>query len=121
MQYAVGMPNLYVLANSLPPIVWALLAGFILTGADIVFRYWQDTPWRGGFWVALGIYTVGVMCMMFTFFGKNIAIATMLTVLINMISYLVVAYFIFGDTLSPIKLFGLGLGLIAIFVLELSH
>jgi len=83
-----------------------------------VFRIWLAEKWYYGFALVLAIYVAGIFCMMMTFFQQNIAIATVAAILVNIVTYLLVARILYGDTLSMLQITGLALGLAAIVILE---
>ncbi len=56
--------------------------------------------------------------MMLSFFEKNIALATILVVIANAMSYLIVAYAMYGDTISYRQIIGLLFGIVAFIILE---
>lgn len=98
--------------------VWIVLGGVFLTGGDILFRIFQSSQWKFGFVVAFCVYGIGSLCMMLSFFGENIAVASILTLVFNVLIYLAAAYFFFGDTVSHREIFGILLGLAAVMVIE---
>lgn len=106
------------IAEVFPSIVWTALSGTLLTIGDVVLRLWfgKDVPY--GFGIAFLLYAIGLLCMMMSFFGKNIAIATVAAVIINVVTYLLFSYIFYGDTLGVWKIIGIGLGLISIAILE---
>ena len=104
----------------MPVILWTLTSGVFLTIGDIVLRIWLPDRWQFGFALVFSIYMLGIFCMMMSFFGQNIAIATVAAVLVNVVGYLLAAYFLFGDTISILQISGCSLGLIAIAILELA-
>jgi hypothetical protein len=110
----------YTISNLLPAIAWSLLSGLVLTGGDIVLRMSFADKWTSGFYLTFMIYMLGIFFMMMSFFQQNIAVATVAAVIINAVGYLVVVYFLYGDTISMPQLAGIVLGLCAFAILELS-
>ena len=108
------------LSGTLPPAYWALTSGLVLTLGDIVLRSWFETGWHYGCLTAFLIYMLGIICIMLSFFGKNIAVATVLAVISNAVMYLLISHWKWGDTISMQQGIGVALGLIAFAVLELS-
>lgn len=107
------------ISTLLPNILWIFLSGTFLTLGDIALRMWFASDLRNGFLIAFLLYVTGIFCMMMSFFEKNIAVATIAAVLVNIIIYLAVSNYLYGDTLNGWHFFGIGLGFIAIIIFEL--
>ena len=107
------------ISTLLPNIFWILLSGIFLTLGDIALRMWFASDLHNGFLTAFLLYMTGIFCMMMSFFEKNIAVATIATVLVNIIIYLLVSNYLYGDTINGWHLFGIILGCIAIIIFEL--
>lgn len=107
-------------AALLPPFGWSLLCGIFLTLGDVVLRSWFETQQGSGFCIALSIYTLGLLCMMMSCFGQNIAVAGIVAVLINSLGYLLISYLVWGDTVNAREAIGIAMGLMTILVLELK-
>ena len=108
------------ISTFLPTVAWTVITGILLTLGDLVLREWLDTRWPLGFWVVLTIYMVGTFCMMMSFFSQNIAVATVAAVVANAVGYVVASYFIFGDTISALKIMGMFAGIVSFAILELA-
>ncbi|MFZ2586792.1 MAG: hypothetical protein WAZ18_01515 [Alphaproteobacteria bacterium] len=107
------------LANLLPSLAWTCLSASLLTLADILFRGWQLNPWPNGFGIIYIVYAIAIFFTMMSFFGENIAVATITLIIFNSVAYMLLAYGLYGDTLTPIQLTGISLGLAAIVVMKL--
>lgn len=115
-----GMPQ--QLSSFMPVLAWLALSAFLLTVGDLLFRLWAAGGWTLGFWIAFTVYMVGIFCMMLSFFGEHIAIASTICIIFNCVAYLIIAYWFFGDTISPMQLAGIILGIAAVFLMQLgSH
>lgn len=112
------MPNIILFSQALSPIMWIILGSTFLTAGDISFRYYIENHWSYGFIISFGIYTIGMFLMVMSFFGQNIAVATVIAILLNISGYLALAYFLFGDTIGVREGVGLILGFVAIYLLE---
>lgn len=108
------------IASLLPTVWWTVLSGVAYTAGDILLRNWLAEPFRAGFALVLIVYMTGTACMMFSFFGQNIALATVAAIVVNVMTYLAYASLVFGDTVSAVHIAGLVLGLIAFALLELA-
>lgn len=83
-------------------------------------RAWFAAPFRGGIALMFAICMTVTACMMLSFFGQNIALATVAAIVVNVMTYLAYAYVVFGDTVSAVHIAGLVLGLVAFALLELA-
>jgi multidrug transporter EmrE-like cation transporter len=65
-------------------------------------------------------YIIGLNFLAFSFRYKNIAVASVIFVLINIITLIIFSYFYFHEKLSGLEIAGILLGTAAIIMLELS-
>jgi len=103
------------------PIVLLALGGMVLTAGDLVMKYWikNSSPW---FYVAgILIYMVGLNFLAFSFKFKNIAVASVIFVIFNVVTLLLFSWFYFKEKLSLLQIVGILLGITAIIMLELSE
>jgi drug/metabolite transporter (DMT)-like permease len=114
------MTNIQTISGFFPSLMWTILSGFFLTVGDLLLRSWIAHPWSYGFWVSFAVYIVSIFLAMMSFFGENIAIATLLIVMLNSITYLVATYYFYGDTIETRQIIGVFIGFCAIFLLK-SH
>ncbi len=112
------MPSIVLFSQLLPSLSWIIISSLFLTAGDISFRYYIENHWNMGFVVSFGIYMIGIFFLTMSFFGQNIAVATVIGILFNITTYLIFAYFLFGDMISIRESIGLLLGFAAIFLLE---
>lgn len=112
------MPAIVVFSQLLPPLAWIIIGSSFLTAADISLRYYIENHWNFGFSISFFIYTIGMFFMLMSFFSQNIAVATVVAILFNITGYLILSYFLFGDSISIRESIGLLLGFAAIYLLE---
>ncbi len=112
------MPNLILLSQLLPPFVWISLSAVLFTSADILFRFWYQSTTTLYFLMAFCISAIGIFCLSMSFPYQNIAVATVVCILINIALYLIFAFLIFGDIITIKQSIGLLIGFTAIFILE---
>jgi hypothetical protein len=108
----------HAIASLLPTLAWTFLCSILLTIGDITFRHWQHTAFQYGFWATFVLYALAMLALMLSFFGQNIAIASIAAILLNTISYLIVARLAYGDDINAIQLLGIGLAFVAITLFE---
>jgi multidrug transporter EmrE-like cation transporter len=103
-------------------IALALLAagGVVLTVGDLFMKEWVTTNKSWIYIVGIIIYIIGLNFLAFSFKYKNIAVATVIFVLINITTLLIFSYFYFHEKLSGLEIAGVLLGIAAIVMLELA-
>ncbi len=97
---------------------WTVLGALFLTAGDVLFRHYLSSMPRYGFAASFAVYLTGFFFMMLSFFGQNIAVASILAILFNIAFYLGAAHYMFGDTVTARQVAGIVLGLAAVFLLE---
>lgn len=98
-----------------------LLAGAIVaTIGDILLKKWIITKstWRYIFGILM--YLIGANFLAQSFRYKNIAVASIIYVVINIIILSVVSWLYFKETLNTLQIAGIVLGLVSVIVLELA-
>jgi multidrug transporter EmrE-like cation transporter len=103
-------------------IALALLAagGLILTGGDLFMKERVITNKSWIYVVGITIYIIGLNFLAFSFKYKNIAVATIIFMLFNVITLLAFSYFYFHEKLSGLEIAGIIIGILAIVLLELA-
>jgi multidrug transporter EmrE-like cation transporter len=104
---------------------WALiilaLGGIILTAGDLFMKKWVISNHLGLYVTGMIIYIVGLNFLAFSFKYKNIAVASVIFVLFNIITLILFSYFYFGEKLSTLEIIGLSMGIFSIILLELAE
>ena len=99
-------------------ILLTLVGGLVLTTGDILMKKWVVINNYYFFSSGLFIYLIGLCFLAFSFRYENIAVASILLVLFNVISLSLVSYFYFGEKLNLVQIFAIILGLVAVVILE---
>jgi multidrug transporter EmrE-like cation transporter len=102
------------------PLILLFIGGSILTIGDIVMKNWIISNNIKTFIVGLAIYLVGMVFLSYSFKYKNIATASTIFVIFNIVTLSIVSWFYFKETLSPMQLAGIALGIGSIICLELA-
>lgn len=98
--------------------LYVILGSISLTIGDIFMKKWVADNSYTNFSVGFICYLIGMVFLAFSFKYKNIAIASMLLVLFNIITLLIVSWFMFKEPISIKEIIGIGLGVSAIILLE---
>lgn len=94
--------------------------GLILTGGDLFMKQWVTTNKPSVYIFGMILYIIGLNFLAFSFKYKNIAIASVIFVLVNILTLIAFSYFYWHEKLSGLEVVGLTLGIIAIVLLELA-
>lgn len=98
--------------------IWLIFGGAILTIGDIFFKYWTKNPTTLLYVVGILIYLGGLMFLVQSFKTQNIAIASAVFVIVNIVTLSIVSWIFFKEPLSTIQIIGIILAIGAIFLLE---
>jgi multidrug transporter EmrE-like cation transporter len=102
------------------PLALLFFGGIILTAGDIVAKQWVVSNKNYLFLLVLFLYLFGLIFLIFSFKYKNIAAASLIFVIFNIITLTLVSWFYFNERLTTIELIGIMLGLISVSLLEYS-
>lgn len=107
-------------ALSVPSLVWICGGGLLLTAGDVFMRYFVDSPDATRFFLTgFSLYIFGLLCLAFSYFGQEIAQASVAMILVNVITLIAVDVFIFNQAISSLGYFAIVLGIVAFVILEL--
>ncbi|MBW6442438.1 hypothetical protein K0A97_01485 [Patescibacteria group bacterium] len=101
-------------------LILLLIGAIVLTAGDLFMKKWVNTNTQIFYFVGLVAYLIGLNFLAQSFKFKNIAIASVMLVIFNIIILSLVSWFYFKETLSPLQIAGIILGIIAVIFLELS-
>jgi multidrug transporter EmrE-like cation transporter len=102
------------------PLILLFVGGSILTIGDIVMKKWILNNSTLIFITGMAIYLVGMIFLVHSFKYKNIAAASTIFVIFNIITLSIVSWLYFKETLTPFQLIGIALGISSIVFLELA-
>jgi multidrug transporter EmrE-like cation transporter len=102
------------------PFILLFFGGIVLTIGDIVMKEWVKSNRLSLYIIGLFIYLIGLIFLSQSFKFKNIAVASILLVLFNVITLTAVSIFFFKEPPSLKQGIGIALGLVAATILELS-
>lgn len=101
------------------PIILLFLGGCVLTVGDIAMDYWTKHN-RASFYIGgMLIYVAGLAFLAQSFKYKDIAVASIILVIFNVIVLSIVGWLYFKESLSFGEIAGIFLGLIAVIILEM--
>ncbi|MFH0739810.1 MAG: hypothetical protein V1819_01555 [bacterium] len=101
-------------------IVLLLIGGLILTIGDILMKKWVSTNGYLFYFIGLATYLVGLTFLAQSFKFKNIVVASVIIVIFNVIFLSFASWLYFKETLSPMQIAGIVVGIISVVILELA-
>jgi multidrug transporter EmrE-like cation transporter len=113
------MPLLF--GHTLTPLLILFAGSLFLTVGDIVAKQWVKAEQPVYFIATLMLYLIGLVCLIMSFRFKNIAVASLILILLNVITLALWSWLMDGEALNRVELMGLVLGLAAVVLLEYSH
>ena len=97
---------------------WLAIGGLLLTVGDIIFKFWTERPQWPLYGAGILVYIVGLMCFVQSFKSQNIAVASVLLVVFNVVSLALVSWICFNQKLNPQQMCGIGLAFGAFLLLR---
>lgn len=94
--------------------------GVILTLGDIAMKKWVVEHCTTYYALGMALYICAMAFLAQSFKYENIAVASALFVIFNIVTLLIASSLLFGETISSMKMLGIALAIMAIAVLELS-
>lgn len=98
-----------------------LVAGILLTVGDLVLNVWVDT---GNSWklyiIGILFYFIALNFLARSYKFENIAVASVIMEIFNLVTYLSISYWKFGESISRLEILWIVLGIAAIACFELG-
>jgi len=83
-------------------------------------KKWVSTGRYLLYFIGLAIYLLGLNFLAQSFRFKNIAVASVIFVIFNVVTLSLVSWLWFKESLSPIQIIGIAAGFVSIILLELA-
>jgi multidrug transporter EmrE-like cation transporter len=100
-------------------LILVLIGGLILTVGDVLMKQWSiNNSWLT-FSIGLLIWTIGLVFLAFSFKTKNIAVASLIFSLSNVIFLTLLSWLYYKEPLTTYQIIGIFLGSGSIIFLEL--
>jgi multidrug transporter EmrE-like cation transporter len=97
-----------------------LIGGIILTVGDILMKKWVSSNNYVFYIVGMIVYLVGMNFLAQSFKYKNIAVASVIFVIFNVVTLSIVSWLYFKETLSALQIVGIVVGLCSVILLEMA-
>ncbi|MDD2325186.1 MAG: SMR family transporter [Alphaproteobacteria bacterium] len=96
---------------------WLAGGSVLLTVGDIIFKMWAKQTQISYYLSGLLIYMLGLLCLVESFKTHNMAIASAILVIGNIITLAIVSYFFFGEPLTPKQMAGICTSILAVILM----
>jgi multidrug transporter EmrE-like cation transporter len=94
--------------------------GVSLTVGDVFMKEWVRSDSRLMYALGMTAYITALAMLAYSFRHYNIAVASIMLTLFNVIALAVVSYLAYGESLSSMQAVGLCLGLAAVVAMEIG-
>lgn len=101
-------------------IILLAIGAFIDTAGDIIMKKWVVSKNIWIFAAGMLTYLIGLGFLAYSYNYKNIAVASVIFVILNIIMLSIVSWLYFHESLSSLQIIGIIIGIIAIIVMELA-
>jgi multidrug transporter EmrE-like cation transporter len=102
------------------PILILAIGGIILTAGDVVMKKWVNTNSNIFYIIGIAVWIIGLLFLAESFKFKNIAVASLIFNIFNIITLAAVSWLYFKEKLSGLEMAGILLGILAIILLEVG-
>ena len=103
------------------PLVLVFIGGIILTAGDIVLKKWVVTSYASFYVLGLILYFISMNFLAQSYKYEDIAIASMIMVIFNILTLTLVGYFVFKENITAYEIMGIVLGITALIFLEIGE
>jgi multidrug transporter EmrE-like cation transporter len=83
-------------------------------------KKWVESDNLSAFWLGMLIYMVAMALLADSFKQKNMAVASMIFVVFNIVKLAIAGHILFHEKLSLQQLIGISIGFVSIAILELT-
>src|SRR4051812_19589454 len=102
----------------MPVIVLLVLSAIFAAAGDGLGKYWSLHPnWRL-FALSLLVYLIGAAIYMSTLLREGLAETAIVWTILSATGFLLIAFFVFHESLAPLQYAGIALGVVSILLLQ---
>lgn len=99
-------------------IFFVIIGGIILTLGDIVLKKWVTTSYDTLYVAGILLYLISMNFLAHSYKYEDIAVASMLMVVFNVLTLTAIGYFFFSENITRYELIGIAFGIVSIGFLE---
>lgn len=93
------------------------IGGLLLTIGDVVFKFWAKEALARYYVSGLALYLMGMLCLVESFKTHNMAVASAIFVVVNIVTLAIVSWLYFAEPLTSQQMVGISLAIVAVFFL----
>ncbi len=101
-------------------IFYILSAGLILTVGDLVAGEWIQKNKKIYYIISLIIYMIGLNFLIYSYKFEDIAVATVIMEIFNIVTLTVAGKFLFKENITKTEFAGIAVGIFAVIILEIA-
>lgn len=101
-------------------IIILFIAGSIITIGDLYLKKWAINNAWAYYGKGMIFWLIGANLLAYTFKSKDIAVASVIYVVFNVLTLMAAGYWLFGEQITMLKVVGVILALISIAVLSIA-
>jgi len=94
------------------------IGALIDTGGDIIMKSWVESSRKVTFFIGLAVYLIGLIFLALSYRYENIAVASTIFIVFNVTTLATVSWFFFRESLTPLQVGGILLGIASVALLE---
>ena len=97
-----------------------ILGGIALTIGDVVFKYWLGHSRFSLYAIGFVLYAVALVLLIESYKFDNIAVASSILDISNVVILAVVSWIVFEEPLSFVQILGVCAGMVGLFLLQVG-
>jgi multidrug transporter EmrE-like cation transporter len=101
------------------PYLFMIACGILLTAGDLFMKQWVVSKTWLPYGIGLAAYIIGVNFLAQSYLYRHIAIATIITNVLNVVILSIVSWVVFKDYLTIKQISGMVLAIVAIVLMEI--
>lgn len=106
------------MSDKLIPLVLLFSGAVIDTLGDVIMKSWVESNRRIVFVIGLVVYMAGITLLAKSYRYENIAVASVIFVIFNVVILAIVSWLHFKEPLTPVQIGGILMGIAAVALLE---
>ena len=107
-----------MLSQNLKGLCWLTVGSVLLTIGDIIYKFWAKEALVRYYVFGLIVYVMALLCLVESFKTHNMAIASAILVIGNIVTLAFVSWLYFGEPLSTQQIAGVGLAVVAVVLMS---
>lgn len=106
--------------KKISPLVILFIGGLVLTAGDIIAAQWIRFGGSFLYLLVTVFYFIGMVFLINSYKSEDIPVASIILVIFNVVILIFAGILFFGESINLLKVIGIGLCFVSIFLLELG-